>query len=82
CGLGVSVSDQTGSGVSGWRNQAHLVGDDRVPSLAGSGYQGRVAEDIDALRAFAPISGDGGNTGRFQAGEHQATTGLGGLVEG
>lgn len=58
------------------------VGDDRVTSLAGSAYQGRVAEAIDALRASAPISGDGGNTGRFQAGEHQATTGLSGLVEG
>ncbi|WP_175566164.1 cytidine deaminase-like fold-containing protein, partial [Pseudomonas aeruginosa] len=81
-GHGVSVSAQTGSGASGWSTQARRVGDDRVTSLAGSAYQGRVAEAIDALRASAPISGDGGNTGRFQAGEHQATTGLGGLVEG
>ncbi|MGV8358535.1 cytidine deaminase-like fold-containing protein, partial [Pseudomonas aeruginosa] len=81
-GHGVSVSAQTGSGASGWSTQARRVGDDRVTSLTGSAYQGRVAEAIDALRASAPISGDGGNTGRFQAGEHQATTGLGGLVEG
>ncbi|HEJ2997797.1 TPA: DUF637 domain-containing protein, partial [Pseudomonas aeruginosa] len=81
-GHGVSVSAQAGSGASGWSTQARRVGDDRVTSLAGSAYQGRVAEAIDALRASAPISGDGGNTGRFQAGEHQATTGLGGLVEG
>ncbi|HHW2948303.1 TPA: DUF637 domain-containing protein, partial [Pseudomonas aeruginosa] len=81
-GHGVSVSAQTGSGASGWSTQARRVGDDRVTSLAGSAYQGRVAEAIDALRASAPIPGDGGNTGRFQAGEHQATTGLGGLVEG
>ncbi|WP_414602348.1 DUF637 domain-containing protein, partial [Pseudomonas aeruginosa] len=81
-GHGVSVSAQAGSGASGWSTQARRVGDDRVTSLTGSAYQGRVAEAIDALRASAPISGDGGNTGRFQAGEHQATTGLGGLVEG
>ncbi|EPO7709533.1 TPA: DUF637 domain-containing protein, partial [Pseudomonas aeruginosa] len=81
-GHGVSVSAQAGSDASGWSTQARRVGDDRVTSLAGSAYQGRVAEAIDALRASAPISGDGGNTGRFQAGEHQATTGLGGLVEG
>ncbi|MBX5909565.1 DUF637 domain-containing protein, partial [Pseudomonas aeruginosa] len=81
-GHGVSVSAQAGSGASGWSTQARRVGDDRVTSLAGSAYQGRVAEAIDALRASAPILGDGGNTGRFQAGEHQATTGLGGLVEG
>ncbi|HFH3615287.1 TPA: deaminase domain-containing protein, partial [Pseudomonas aeruginosa] len=81
-GHGVSVSAQAGSDASGWSIQARRVGDDRVTSLAGSAYQGRVAEAIDALRASAPISGDGGNTGRFQAGEHQATTGLGGLVEG
>ncbi|HFQ9169061.1 TPA: DUF637 domain-containing protein, partial [Pseudomonas aeruginosa] len=81
-GHGVSVSAQTGRGANGWSTQARRVGDDRVTSLAGSAYQGRVAEAIDALRASAPISGDGGNTGRFQAGEHQATTGLGGLVEG
>ncbi|HHN4148774.1 TPA: DUF637 domain-containing protein, partial [Pseudomonas aeruginosa] len=81
-GHGVSVSAQAGSDASGWSTQARHVGDDRVTSLAGSAYQGRVAEAIDALRASAPISGDGGNTGRFQAGEHQATTGLGGLVEG
>ncbi|MCV4097456.1 DUF637 domain-containing protein, partial [Pseudomonas aeruginosa] len=81
-GHGVSVSAQAGSDASGWSIQARRVGDDRVTSLAGSAYQGRVAEAIDALRASAPILGDGGNTGRFQAGEHQATTGLGGLVEG
>ncbi|HGO9727823.1 TPA: DUF637 domain-containing protein, partial [Pseudomonas aeruginosa] len=81
-GHGVSVSAQAGSDASGWSTQARRVGDDRVTSLAGSAYQGWVAEAIDALRASAPISGDGGNTGRFQAGEHQATTGLGGLVEG
>ncbi|WP_238569434.1 DUF637 domain-containing protein, partial [Pseudomonas aeruginosa] len=81
-GHGVSVSAQAGSDASGWSTQARRVGDDRVTSLTGSAYQGRVAEAIDALRASAPISGDGGNTGRFQAGEHQATTGLGGLVEG
>ncbi|WP_255327616.1 DUF637 domain-containing protein, partial [Pseudomonas aeruginosa] len=81
-GHGVSVSAQAGSDASGWSTQARRVGDDQVTSLAGSAYQGRVAEAIDALRASAPISGDGGNTGRFQAGEHQATTGLGGLVEG
>ncbi|MEN1180699.1 DUF637 domain-containing protein, partial [Pseudomonas aeruginosa] len=81
-GHGVSVSAQAGSDASGWSTQARRVGDDRVTSLAGSAYQGRVAEAIDALRASAPISGDGGNTGRFQAGEHQATTGLSGLVEG
>ncbi|MEF2154388.1 DUF637 domain-containing protein, partial [Pseudomonas aeruginosa] len=81
-GHGVSVSAQAGSDASGWSTQARRVGDDRVTLLAGSAYQGRVAEAIDALRASAPISGDGGNTGRFQAGEHQATTGLGGLVEG
>ncbi|EMI4496840.1 DUF637 domain-containing protein, partial [Pseudomonas aeruginosa] len=81
-GHGVSVSAQAGSDASGWSIQARRVGDDRVTSLTGSAYQGRVAEAIDALRASAPISGDGGNTGRFQAGEHQATTGLGGLVEG
>ncbi|MCO3676016.1 hypothetical protein FA142_25760, partial [Pseudomonas aeruginosa] len=81
-GHGVSVSAQAGSGASGWSTQARRVGDDRVTSLTSSAYQGRVAEAIDALRASAPISGDGGNTGRFQAGEHQATTGLGGLVEG
>ncbi|WP_254798381.1 DUF637 domain-containing protein, partial [Pseudomonas aeruginosa] len=81
-GHGVSVSAQAGSDASGWSTQARRIGDDRVTSLAGSAYQGRVAEAIDALRASAPISGDGGNTGRFQAGEHQATTGLGGLVEG
>ncbi|HFT8611932.1 TPA: DUF637 domain-containing protein, partial [Pseudomonas aeruginosa] len=81
-GHGVSVSAQAGSDASGWSTQARRVGDDRVTSLIGSAYQGRVAEAIDALRASAPISGDGGNTGRFQAGEHQATTGLGGLVEG
>lgn len=75
-GHGVSVSAQAGSDASGWSTQARRVGDDRVTSLAGSAYQGRVAEAIDALRASAPISGDGGNTGRFQAGEHQATTGL------
>ncbi|HHK4225356.1 TPA: deaminase domain-containing protein, partial [Pseudomonas aeruginosa] len=81
-GHGVSVSAQAGSDASGWSTQARRVGDDRVTSLTGSAYQGRVAEAIDALRASAPISGDGGNTGRFQAGEDQATTGLGGLVEG
>ncbi|WP_201269646.1 DUF637 domain-containing protein, partial [Pseudomonas aeruginosa] len=81
-GHGVSVSAQTGSGVSGWSTQARRVGDERVTSLTGSAYQGRVAEAIDALRASAPISGGGGNTGRFQTGENQATTGLGGLVEG
>ena len=58
-GHGVSVSAQTGSGASGWSTQARRVGDDRVTSLAGSAYQGRVAEAIDALRASAPISGDG-----------------------
>lgn len=58
-GHGVSVSAQAGSGASGWSTQARRVGDDRVTSLAGSAYQGRVAEAIDALRASAPISGDG-----------------------
>ncbi len=58
-GHGVSVSAQAGSDASGWSTQARRVGDDRVTSLAGSAYQGRVAEAIDALRASAPISGDG-----------------------
>lgn len=50
-GHGVSVSAQAGSDASGWSTQARRVGDDRVTSLAGSAYQGRVAEAIDALRA-------------------------------